>query len=757
MLLKTIAGVLVASLAAITDCQADTLETVVVTGTRAQGRTEENSPVPISVYDSARLASSGFVDLGRALDTLSPSVNVSHSQTSPSAANTRSITLKGVAPDQVLVLVNGKRWQPSAVLVFNNAVGRGSAPYDLGAIPMNAIDHVEILGDSAAAQYGSDAIAGVVNIILKSNAQDGLFGAQSGVTEKGDGFNYDLAGSQGLALGDDGHLTLSGDLRHQDITNRAVPDPRNHGKIDQQVGDPRALDIGFAADAGYAFDQDISAYGSLIVARRDSQSAPTFRLPGTSPLYPNGFLPQVNPLIWNVTALGGLRADLGNGFTADLGNSFGFNSAHFDVHDTANIGLGLASPKSFYSGTLEYDEDTVNLTLSRDLSGVLNAGNIAGGFEYRFEHYAITPGAPSSYQFGGAQGFPGFAPRIPVDNSRDAIGLFLDGEAKPVDWLNLGLAGRYDHYSDFGDALTWKATARADVFDWFALRGSLGTGFRAPSLPQQYFSSVVSQITTTGAITRTGTYQVNDPIAVALGARPLKPEKSHDYSAGGVLHPLHNLLISADWYDIDVTDRIVLSDQLKGPQVTAILVANGVTDVQQVQFFTNAAHTRTQGYELSASYVATIDDSNALNAAVQYGQYRTQLLSLAPNPVVPGLPLLGATSKGLLVSAQPLDKLTSSLTFTHEPFAATLNVDHYGPWVSAPLGVTQRFGAKTVLDLIARVALDERIQLSAGVLNIGDTYPDQVVGGTAIGLPFGDEAPFGVNGRSYFARMQIAD
>ncbi len=755
---KTIAGVLLAGTAcfAASGAGADTIETVVVTGTRAQGHTEANSPVPISVYDAERLATSGFSDIGRALDAISPSVNVSRAQTTASAANTRSITLKGMAPDQVLVLIDGKRWQPSSVLVFNNAVGRGSAPYDLGAIPLNAVERIEVLDDSAAAQYGSDAIAGVVNIILKSNGAGGLYGAQTGITDAGDGFNYDVTGSQGIDLGD-GHLTLTGDVRHQDITNRAGPDPRNGGKIDQQAGDPRALDIGFTANAGYAITDDVDSYGSLIVSRRDSVSAPTFRVAGSSPIYPNGFLPEVNPLIWNVTAIGGLKADLGSGLTADLSNSFGFNSAHFDVHNTANDALGLASPTDFYSGTLEYDQDTVNLIVNRDLADILAAGNIAGGLEYRFEHYMITPGTPLSFEQGGAQGFPGFAPRIPVDNSRNAVGLFLDGEAKPVKWLTLGAAGRYDHYSDFGDALTWKATARADLLDWFALRGSLGTGFRAPSLPQQYFSSVVSQITTTGALTRTGTYQVRDPIAIALGATPLKPEKSRDYSAGAVFHPLDNLLVTADWYDIDVRDRIVLSDTLKGPDVTAILLANGVTDVQQVQFFTNAAHTRTEGYEFSASYAVTLDDSNALDAGVQYGQYRTRLLSLAPNPALPSLPLLGATSTGLLISAQPLDKLTSSLTLTHESFAATVNIDHYGPWVSAPLGVAQRFGDKTLFDLLGRVAVTDAIQLSAGVLNVGNAYPDAVTGGGAIGLPFGDEAPFGVNGRSYFAKIQIAN
>ena len=728
---------------------------VIVTGTRSTGETAATASFPVSVYDSARLQRAGYPDLGRALEAIAPSINMSHSQTSPSAANTRSITMKGLAPDQVLVLLDGKRWQPSAVLVFNNSVGRGSAPYDLGAIPMSAVERIEVLDDGAAAQYGSDAIAGVVNIILKKNAAGGDYGAQLGVTDQGDGFSYDISGSQGFRLGEDGHLTLSGDVRHQDPANRAPVDPRT-GRIDQRTGDPRALDIGFAADAGYALRPWVDLYGSLIVSHRDSTSAPTFRLPGVSVLYPQGFLPLVNPTIWNVTAIAGARGTLEGGYRFDLGNSFGFNKAQFDVIDTANAALKAASPTRFDSGALRYLQDTANLTLSHDLPQHFVPGDVAAGVEYRFENYGIIEGEPLSFQQGGAQGFPGFAPRLPVDASRHAESAFVDLTLRPLASVKLGAAGRYDHYSDFGGAATWKVSGRWDLTDWLAVRGSVGTGFRAPSLQQQYFSSVISQITTTGALTRTGTYQVRDPIAEALGAKPLKPEKSDNYSVGAVLRPLPRLRLTADWYSVKIRDRIILSDTLSGAAVTAVLRAQGITDVQQVQFFTNAADTRTEGYELAASYLWPIGAVDALSADLQYGQYRTRLQRLAANPVLPALPLLGTISKGLLISAQPVDKLTSALTFTHAQASATLSVNHYGAWTSAPLGTIQTFGGKTVVDLSAKVALTPRISITAGVLNLGDVYPDQAIGAAALGLIYGDEAPFGVNGRSYFLRLEVA-
>jgi iron complex outermembrane receptor protein len=740
----------------VADTDADRLnEVIVVTGTRAEGHTEATSSLPIQVYDSGDLQASGFVDVGRALEAISPSINMSHSATSPSAASTRSITMKGMSPDQVLVLVNGKRWQSSSLLVFNNAVGRGTAPYDLGAIPLSAVERIEVLGDGAAAQYGSDAIAGVVNIILKSNGAGGAYTAQSGLTDKGDGWNYDLAGSEGMTLGGKGHLTVSGDIRYQDKTNRAVPDPRNHNILDQQLGDPRALDTGLAINGAYPLLPAADVYGSLIVSRRDSVSAPTFRTPGTSVLYPKGFLPQVNPLIWNATGIVGVRATVGDGFNIDLSNSYGYNHSRFDVFNTANVSLGLNSPTEFYSGALRYSEDTLNLTVSHDLPGNLLPGHVAAGLEYRNELYQIMPGDPVSYERGGAQGFPGFAPRIPVDNSRNAGSGFLDVEANPIHWLTLGAAGRFDHYSDFGSALTWKGSARAELTEGVALRGSLGTGFRSPSLQQQYFSSVVSQINTTGALLRTGTYQVRDPIAQALGATPLRPEKSRDYSVGVTAQPTAGLLLTADWYRIDVNDRIILSDQLSGTAVTTILRSYGITDVQQVQFFTNAAHTRTDGYELSGAYTTSLGHATSLRTAAQFGRYHTKLLRLDANPVLPKLPLLGTISKGLLISAQPLNKLTSSVTLTHQAVSLTANVDRYGPWTSAPLGTVQTFSAKTLLDLVAQVDLGHHAAVTAGVLNVNNAYPDKVNNANTIGLSYGDEAPFGVNGRSYFLGVQV--
>lgn len=738
------------------------IEEVVVTGTRAQGRTELQSAVPISVYDSGSLQQSGFVDLGRALEAVAPSINFPHSETTPSAANTRTITLKGMAPDQLLVLIDGKRWHTSSVLNFNNAVGRGSAPYDLGVIPEGAIARIEVLRDGSAAQYGSDAIAGVVNIILKSSAHGLDAAGQAGITDKGDGANWDLTATKGLSIGKDGFLTLTGDVRYAEPTNRAGIDHRV-GRVTYRIGDPLDTDVSLAANAGLPLGNHWQAYATLMGARRDVTNTGAFYTPGSSPIYPNGYLPHINPIIWDGTVITGAKGPVGAGIRADLSNSFGYTKADFTVNDTANPSLGTASPTSFAAGAEEYLENTTDLTLTRPIEHVLAGGNLAAGLEYRYEAYAIDKGSAASTTGVGSSGFPGFNPRLPVDVNRTAFSAFVDTELDPFKGMLLGAAGRYDNYSDFGDALTWKFSARDDLTDWLALRGSVSTGFRAPSLQQQYFSSVIAGLQALPGggtqLVNVGTYQVADPIAAALGATALKPETSHNYSAGVVLQPFENFAFTADWFKILVANRIALSDRLSGPTVAAILAAHGITNVQQVQFFTNAANTTTEGFELTGSYQTELprDISLALNA--QYGLYQTAITRLAVDPVIPSISLLGTTSRYLLVSGQPQNKIVASATLARHGYSLTFSSERYGHWTSAPIGVPQTFSGKTLFDLTGTVPLTAEIDVTAGILNIGDVYPDRLAGVPvhAIGFTYGEESPFGVDGRSYFVRLAIHD
>ncbi|WP_082733431.1 TonB-dependent receptor plug domain-containing protein [Sphingobium sp. CCH11-B1] len=728
---------------------------IVVTGTRSAGRAVLASSAPIDVVSGEMLGASGYADLGRALNFLEPSVNFARAATTATAANTKPITLRGLAPDQTLVLVNGKRWHANAVLNVNNSIGRGSAAVDLDSIPANAIERIEVLRDGAAAQYGSDAIAGVVNIILKSNASGGTADLKAGITEEGDGENVTLGASHGFAIGDGGHVTLSAMARAEQPTNRAFIDQR-FGRVTYRIGDPRSRIASAAFDAELpAGAFNLYSFGTL--TRKISNNGAGFRVPGFSPLYPNGFLPIIEPHIWDIGATVGATGDLA-GIKVDLSQSYGYNKADFDVFDTANVSLGLNSPTRFDSGGVAYHQYVTDLTLSHSLDGVLAGGNIAAGGQYRHERYSIRDGEPAAYFGLGADGFAGFNPRNPTSAGRDAYAAFLDIERRPVRHLLLGGAARYDHYDDFGGRVTWRATARYDLLRGLAVRGTIGTGFKAPSLQQQYFSAVAGALSA-GKLVTVGTLPVSDPVARALGAVPLKAERSRNITGGVVIGPFGGFSFTADYFHIRIRDRIALSEQLGGAAVAAILANAGITSFQQVRFFTNAIDTTTDGVEVTARWQGSIAPDSRLAVSAGYGRFITDLDRLGANPAIPGLPLLANKSILFITKAQPKDKITAQASLTHGWFDAGLNVAAFGTYTSAPLSATQTFDGKTTVDVSAGYEVVPGVRLGAGVLNLFDARPDQiadqvnVIAATGGSFPTGEETPIGLNGRSYYMRL----
>jgi iron complex outermembrane receptor protein len=730
-------------------------EEIVVTGTRASGRTALRSSAPVDVVDAEAIESTGYPDLSRALNFLQPSINFARAATTASAANTRPITLRGLSPDQTLVLVNGKRRHANAVLNVNNSIGRGSAGVDLDTIPDSAIERIEVLRDGAAAQYGSDAIAGVVNIILKSNTHGGTAELLGGITEAGDGENGRVSASIGLPLGSEGHVTLTALARHQQPTNRALVDQR-YDRITYRIGDPKASIGSAAIDAAYALgDAEIYAFGTL--TRKISNNGAGFRVPNFSVLYPNGFLPIIEPRIWDVGATVGVRGTLGR-LRADLSQTYGDNRADFRVFDTANVSLGAASPTRFDSGGVTYQQHVTDLTLSMPLDGVLAGGNIAAGGQYRHESYAIRPGEPDAYFGLGADGFAGFNPRNPTDAGRDAYAGFLDVELRPVEPLLLGGAARYDHYDDFGGKATWRATARFEAARGVALRGTLGTGFKAPSLQQQYFSAVQGA-TSAGVLVTVGTLPVADPAARALGASALKPERSRNATFGVVFGPFDGFSFTADYFHIRIRDRIALSEQLGGGAVAAVLRANGITGFSQVRFFTNAVDTTTKGVEVTARWQGSLGSDTRLSLAAGYGWFDNMLETLRPNPALPALPLLSTKSILFLTEAQPRAKGTFQASLTTGSLDLGLNFTAFGTYTSAPLVATQVFGGKESLDVSAGYRLGERFRIGVGVQNLLDARPDGIndqasaIAATGGSFPTGEETPLGLNGRSYYARL----
>ncbi|CAN5272567.1 TonB-dependent receptor [soil metagenome] len=731
---------------------------LVVLGTRAPGRLAVDSPSPIDVFRGEDLQTRGLSDLGRILQFLAPSFNYARSATAPSAANTRAASLRGLAPDQVLVLVNGKRWHGSSVINFNNVVGRGSVPVDLNAIPVAAIAKIEILRDGAAAQYGSDAIAGVINITLKSGAEAGFASAQSGLAARGDGATYIATVNHGIALGESGSLNLTAEIRDRDATNRAGIDSR-FGRITSEQGDPRSTDVALAASLSQQLG-GTQFYADVVYNHRNSVSPAQYRAPTISTVYPNGFVPHIRLKLDDVGATVGLRGQL-SGWSWDLSDTLGISTSAFSVADTVNTSLGVTGPTAFKAGGARYLQNVAALSVSRKLA-LLAGGNLAFGVERRDENYQIRSGEAASFFGAGAQGFPGFNPPIPVDARRNAWSFYADAELSPITALTLGAAVRHERYSDFGNATTGKLTLFFKPVDLFAIRATASTGLRAPSLQQQYFSTVTGQ-SVGGVLVNVGTFAVSDPVAIALGAEPLRREKSKNLSAGVVFTPGGNFTLSADFYHIEIADRIALSETLSGTAVTAVLKAAGITNASQARFFTNALDTTTEGVEVTANWRKRLSANAKLGLTASYARIANSVDRLATNAKVPGLALLGPVSLALLNTAQPKDKLTFSGRIDAGAFSLNANVVRFGEFTAISVVNPQTYGAVTTADLTAEFHVADRFTadrftLALGVLNLTDAYPDLTVernltqGG---GLLYPEVGAVGTNGREYFVRATV--
>jgi len=735
-------------------------ETIIVTGTRSSGRQALQSSAPISVVSGETVSQLGFGDLSRSLEYLEPAINYPRAATTATAANSRPITLRGLSPDQTLVLVNGKRRQATAILNINNAVGRGAAGVDLDLLPASAIARIEVLRDGAAAQYGSDAIAGVVNLILREEDSGGGAFIQAGTTEAGDGDTYMAGGWAGFALPMGGRLTISGEYRDQGHTNRANVDQR-FDRITYQVGDPDLETASVVANAAIPFLGG-EVYGFATLSRKDAVNPAGFRTPAFAPaIFPDGFLPRINAVADDGSYALGWSGELAGGWLMDASYASGTDRVEFSVSETVNASLGAESPTSFYSGAVEYEQRVSDLTLSRPIPDLLAGAHLAFGFQHRHETYLSEEGEPDAFFGAGADGFAGFSPAF--KGERNAYAGFADFEVNPVEPLLLTAALRYDDYEDFGDATTWRLSARYQVAGPLALRASAGSGFRAPSLQQQEFRLVSGALDSTGNLTSVGTLPVSDPVAQLLGARPLKAETSDNVSAGAVLD-FGRLSVTADWFRININDRIILSEQFGGAAVTDILSANGITNYQQVRFFSNAAETSTEGYEIALRYQADIPFGARLNAALGYAHAETTLDRLAPNETLPALPYLQTRSLLLLTEAQPEDKATLGFELSRGPLGINTHASYFGTYSSAGFGnaLPQTFGEKTVVDVSMRMDFFDRVRVIAGVQNLADVYPDQpiyntlapIIAATGGSFPTGEESPIGVNGRSWFVRLE---
>jgi len=778
------------------------VEEIVVTGTRTAGRSRLDTLAPVDVVTAKTLQQRGSTELAAALAATVPSITFPRPSNTDGTDSVRPAVLRGQGPDQTLVLVNGTRRHATALVNLNGSVGRGSAAADLNAIPSVALERIEVLRDGASAQYGSDAIAGVVNLRLREADHGGgvtvstgkyitsFDGLQTGQKQKRrDGLTTTVSGWQGLKLGSDGFLTLSAEYLDRDYTNRSDIDTRvTPQRVTSRFGDPEVEQVSFYANAGKPIGDNWELYGWYGYQQRDAEASATYRLPTDASqnipsVYPNGYLPLITTNTEDVTAAVGLKGELA-GWKLDANLVYGKNDLDFGVKNTINPSYGPTSPTSFKAGGLTYDQLVFGLDASREFDvGLAGPLNVAWGVEARRETYQINAGEVASYARGtvsptlsfGSRGFTGFTPSNAIDVDRDAVGVYLDLEGKLTEKLTASAAVRYEDYSDFGTNTSGKLSARYDFTDAFALRGAVSTGFRAPSLQQQYFTSTsilyINQ--TVGGVTtavpfETGTYPSVSAVGKALGGKPLEPEKSKNFSLGAVFHkgPFE---LTVDAYQIDVDNRIVLTETLTGSATAAagtnarvifdLLAPYGAS---AARYFTNGVDTKTKGIDVVARYRIFDDQAGTfdLTAAGNINHFdvlKTPTTTVLPTPVT----LFARQATLRFEEGTPEWKVSLQGDWSKGPWGATLRTTLYddvlAPGTAADGSGDWHTGTQGIVDLEARYRFGDHTTVSVGADNLFDQYPDQVPPNlnTSGGNPFSSFSPFGFNGRFVYGRVAV--
>jgi len=791
---------------------ADSTNEVVVTGTRVADRTRLDTVSPVDVLTKQALTSHATTELGQALANIVPSLDFPRPSITDGTDHVRPAALRGLSPDETLVLVNSKRRHASALVNVNGSVGRGSAAVDLDAIPLAAIKSIEVLRDGASAQYGSDAIAGVVNLRLRDSREGGAADLTYGKydtnvnTERGhrrerDGETLTVSTWSGLPLAAEGFLTLSAAYRDRDPTSRGdfddrvtklpVPEPL---RVTSRYGDPETKDGSFYVNAGAPLNANWEVYGWAGYQKRRGESAAFPRLAdnvnNVLSIYPNGFLPIIASDIDDYTVAVGFKGDVA-GWRSDFSLVYGRNKLGYRTQNSINGTLGAASPTSFDSGGLAYDQTTLNIDLTRQFDwGLVEPANLALGVEARGETYSISAGEPDSYRAGpaprpgtapGAQGFPGFQPGNVVDESRHSFSAYADAEARLTQQFLASAAVRAERYSDFGSTATGKLSGRYDIVAPFALRATVSTGFRAPSLQQSFFTSTATNFVN-GVPVEVGTFPATSAISKTLGAKPLTAEKSRNYSLGAVLR-FANFDATLDGYRINIRDRIVLSENLGAvanqANVRALLAP---FDVGAARFFINGVDTRTTGVDLVMHYMLPTTVSGQFDFTLAADKNQTKVTRVPSTGVLealnPAPPLFDRLNRLTLEEGTPDSKVIATLDWKIPVRTAStglsLRATRYGE-VTEPGLPASAAEVPTLRDLVLDPTwlidltiqagfFHDKLGFAIGADNLFDQYPNRTpiarpnpAGGTVNldstnAVAFSRYSPFGFNGRFLYAR-----
>ena len=793
----------------------EVLQEVQIVGSRNAKRTLVNSAVPIDIISIKDVTTqSGKIEINELLQYVAPSFNANKQSGSDGADHVDPASLRGLGPDQTLVLINGKRRHQSSLINLFGTRGRGNTGTDLNAIPATSIKRIEILRDGAAAQYGSDAIAGVINIVLNDNVDEltgtvtyGAFntnaqgdfpvgtantdgyrldkngnGNSFGKNQAFDGGSVKVGANYGMRLGEKGgYANLTAEFLNKEKTLRPGFDFR------KGFGEASITAANFMGNLSLPISDKIDFYAFGGRNYRDTDAYAFTRNDGervVESIYPGGFTPRITSIIIDNSIVAGFKTKTASGWNIDFSNTYGKNKFDYTIKGTLNASLENASPTQFDAGGHSLSQNTLNLDFSKNYASILEGMNLAFGAEYRIENFDIFAGEIGSYATydtsrnpitnpatqtapidpisgnprpGGSQGFPGYSPKNVVNESRSNFSAYVDTEFDITKNLLVSTAVRFENYSDFGSTINGKIASRLKISDAVNLRGSISTGFRAPSLAQIYYNTSFTNFSSSGA-TEVLLSANDSPVTKAFGIKSLNEEKALNASLGFTVTK-GNFTATVDGYMINVKDRIVLTGYF---DATALGL-----NVDAAQFFVNGADTKTKGLDIVFAWKKKLGENSF--GATLLGNINKMKIAEVKNGNLEEQTFFGERDKAFLLASAPESKFGLNLTYDRKWFNAGLSftrfseiklldyqmledVADYASFADQILAATDTYSAKMVTDLTVGFKLSKSFRLSVGGNNIFNIYPDQQDDWVEAGGYF-DAVQMGFSGAYYYARL----
>ena len=744
---------------------------IVSTGSRGAQRTVVDAPVPVDIFSSKELTKSGQNTLDKALGFRVPSFNTVQTPVNDATSLLDPYEIRNMGPSRALILINGKRKNSSALVYTQTSPGRGESGADISAIPTDSIKRIEVLRDGASAQYGSDAIAGVVNIILKDNPNEGALTVRAGVTGEGDGKMAGASLNHGFSLNGRGFVNYTLDVSKVGLARRSgkvsaagekadfSPGPPEPGQPDlrpafyQQVdayltqfpdarninGSPETKAAKFLVNAGLDIDDNTKAYGNFAYINKKVFSYANGRTPYWRPtdygrLHPAGtpyvgYVPTFTGKLNDYNMTVGLKSEF-NGWNADVSLTTGGNEQEYLVANTVNRSQGAASQTSFRPGGSEFTHQVFNADISKQIATKVN---LYMGTELRWEQFETIAGEPNSYLNGGADSFAGNTAENSFKSDRRNYGVYLGSVVDITDKFLVDVIGRYEKYSDFGNAFVWKAASRFKLNDKVTLRGSVSTGFRAPSLHQLNLQKTQYSFVAGGAIQESGLFNNNSDVTRAFGQGPLKPEKSDNLTLGFGVQPNSNTTMSLDYYNIKLKDRIVLGKELgkTGDPTQPADILLDAAGIVSASYFTNAIDTRTSGVDIvfSRKNLPLAGGKAAVNFSSNYTikNERDGIVKNSPQVIAIGQSVVDETQEALMFTSRPKHKSILGLDLDYSKVNFSLNNTVFGPTKFRQAGLNSNleteFKTKVVTDFSLNYNLTEKMTLSFNINNLFDVTP----------------------------------